>query len=326
MSCVQPRYFPWIRNHRNEVVPCSCGVCLSCKVDRISVWSLRLQIEYIKKCSAFVTLTYDDNHLPLNTDSYIDSGLSFSPSDCHPVLVRSHLSSYIDRLRHMIKYYKLDNDFCSPDFSYFACGEYGDNNTERCHFHVLFFGLDYEYCKKMFQKYWSFGHVKVLPVLRGGIRYVLKYLEKKVNGELADSLYFDNGLTPPFVSMSKGIGTELYFSQRDYISTLGVMKINNRFIPCPSYYKNKLLNFCDSTIDEIDKRDIMRMKDIRTDMSKLGFTSFVSYVRWKSKNRELELLARSHNYCQPATDFTKRVPSLSHYEILKLVDSALSWD
>ena len=63
MSCCNPLYLPTVTNLYGRMIPVPCRHCLSCRVDTITSWVYRIQSEYIKKPSAFVTLTYDDNHL-----------------------------------------------------------------------------------------------------------------------------------------------------------------------------------------------------------------------------------------------------------------------
>lgn len=111
-----------------------------------------------------------------------------------------------------------DNLLSAHNFKYLAVGEYGGDGQifDRPHIHLLFFGLDFAVCKKIIAKSWQGkGIVKVLPILNGGIQYVLKYLDKQLFGDLAVKKYDQNGLQRPFQVHSLGLGNNLYKSQKN---------------------------------------------------------------------------------------------------------------
>lgn len=94
------------------IVP--CGRCAACRVRRTAEWAVRLYHElHYWDHACFVTLTYDDDHLPVDLSVHKDE------------LVR-----YVRRLR-----YRLGRRI-----KYFACGEYG-MQFDRPHYHLLVFGL-----------------------------------------------------------------------------------------------------------------------------------------------------------------------------------------
>ena len=75
-----------------------CGKCEGCRADKAMSWAIRsYQEASLRDRNSFITLTYDDDHLP--TDGK---------------LVKEHLKSFLDELRKHDKSIK-----------YYACGEYG---------------------------------------------------------------------------------------------------------------------------------------------------------------------------------------------------------
>lgn len=122
--------------------------------------------------SAFITLTYDDDHLE-------------SPSLC-----RNDLKVFIDGVR---------REFGSC--RYFAVGEYG-SKTLRPHYHVVVFdtpgGPSYA---KVFEKLWTKGFIQVGPAEGAVFNYVSGYVTKKLDS--AHHLAIEErGLVPEFFSAS----------------------------------------------------------------------------------------------------------------------------
>ncbi len=74
-----------------------------------------------------MTLTYDDEHLPIN--DYVDSDGVIHGK---PTLRKRDVQLFLKRLR---KNYKYDNHI-----KYFCCGEYG-GKTFRPHYHLIIFGF-----------------------------------------------------------------------------------------------------------------------------------------------------------------------------------------
>ena len=92
-----------------------CGSCISCRIAKRREWSLRLLHELSYHDDAvFLTLTYDDAHVPPNMS-----------------LRKRDLQLFMKRLR--IKLDRLGIEHC---IKYFACGEYG-TRTKRPHYHLL---------------------------------------------------------------------------------------------------------------------------------------------------------------------------------------------
>lgn len=111
MQCTKPVFLA------REGLNVPCGKCMACRIARSREWTTRLihELSYWDKAS-FVTLTYDNEHLPS------DNSLS----------VR-HWQLFMKRLRKQVEPLKI---------KYFASGEYGDK-FGRPHYHAIIFGLDF---------------------------------------------------------------------------------------------------------------------------------------------------------------------------------------
>ena len=103
-----------------------CGRCNGCRISKSKEWAIRCVHEAIyqneqKDCSdnnEFITLTYNDKHLP------VDHGLD-----------HRHFQKFIRSLRKKSK----------QKIRYYMCGEYGKATEEngyiaRPHYHAILFG------------------------------------------------------------------------------------------------------------------------------------------------------------------------------------------
>jgi len=212
-----------------------CGQCMGCRLERSRQWAMRCMHEaslYAESC--FVTLTYDDDHLP------DDGGV-------HP----HHFVNLVKRLRHF------------HEFRYFHCGEYGDE-SKRPHYHALFFGwcpddlIHYSngpsgeklYISPYLERMWKFGFVTVGDVTFASAAYVARYATKKITGPKAIDHYLScNSITgeihqirPEYVTMSRrpGIGKGWYdkFGAETYRDDSVI--VNEREVQPPKFYDRLL--------------------------------------------------------------------------------------
>lgn len=181
-------------------LPFPCGQCLPCRINKRRVWTLRLMLEsYYHEKASFVTLTYDDSHLPLSPDN----GL--------PVLQKRDCQLWLKRLRKF---------FTGREIRYYLAGEYG-TKTHRPHYHAILFGISPEELDSEFVIYggksggtkgiekrnttlsrtWCKGLVHVGEVTRESVQYCAGYVTKKFVKK-------DSGYEPEFSLMSRrpGIG------------------------------------------------------------------------------------------------------------------------
>lgn len=150
-----------------------CGDCLGCRQAHATTWGHRATHEASEwENNSFVTLTYDDDHLP--DDGYLDG---------------SHLTRFIKRLR---KRSRSNRDRIHSDprstLRYFACGEYGDEN-QRPHYHLLLFNAGFadghrvakeQYASEILYELWPFGKHTFAPAEPGAAgNYIAKYQLKQ---------------------------------------------------------------------------------------------------------------------------------------------------
>lgn len=105
-------------SHR-EYIDVPCGKCAECRSKYIESLYQRAYVESLTSYVYFITLTYDNNHIPCIT---LPSGKKVFYADY------SHISSMFDRFR---------KNF-AREYRYLCVNEYGDTNN-RPHFHILLF-------------------------------------------------------------------------------------------------------------------------------------------------------------------------------------------
>lgn len=209
-------------------VPFPCGQCLPCRINKRRVWTHRMILEAsLWSDNAFVTLTYDEEHLP-------EGG----------ILVKKHLQDYMKRLRRKLEPLKI---------RYYACGEYG-TLTHRPHYHIIIFGYP---PSNIYAKVWDFGHVEVGEVTPDSIQYVAGYVAKKIAYKFRD-------LVPEFALMSRrpGIGYQALedvarlMEDPNFRSYLGLqgdvpagLMHGRKFYPFGRFLKEKLRALCSLTFD-----------------------------------------------------------------------------
>lgn len=255
---------------------CKCDSCLGCRIDSMLLWQSRCQSEFIKYRSAFVTLTYDDNHLHFRDNAFL------------PSLNKLEIHKYIDNIRHKVKKMSFLPTGCIKDFSFFGCGEYGDSFS-RPHAHFLFFGLDFIEMKNLFLSTWKNGSIKSLPILQGGIRYVVDYMTKNYTGDLAECEFDDTNRERPFIMTSKGLGFDFLYAHRDEISNTGVVKIGSRSVQVPIYYKNLFQKYDEFSIANRERQKIDSYKKTLLKMKTLGFKNYDDFMTYQRKASELKL-------------------------------------
>lgn len=157
-----------------------CGRCIGCRLERSRQWGLRCVHEAsLHPENAFVTLTYDDEHLPADRSLVYKGPLGFQ--------------RFLKRTR---------KHFSPRTVRFFMGGEYGEL-LARPHFHACLFGIDFAdkqpwskspsgaqlYRSATLEKLWPFGFSSVGEVNFETACYVARYSMKKVTGDLADKHY-----------------------------------------------------------------------------------------------------------------------------------------
>lgn len=191
-----------------DTVQLPCGKCTGCIIDRSHEWSIRIYQEAsLYDRNSFVTLTYDDSHLP--DDSRLD--------------IR-HLQLFWKRLRHL------------GPVRYYACGEYG-SETRRPHYHAIVFGQDFRshdtlpvgeglYATPFLTDTWGMGHVTVADVTMATCCYVAGYVNKKLG--------VDDGFQ--LMSRRPGIGSRWLRENIENVARLRSVVIEGKEHPVPRRY------------------------------------------------------------------------------------------
>lgn len=139
MNCISPIF---VRSQQ-QLVP--CGKCAFCIKKAINAWAIRLnhELEY-SSAAHFLTLTYDENHLPADGQ-----------------LCKRDVQLFLKRLRKE-----------NAGIRYFLIGEYGTEKA-RPHYHAIIFNLEDQ---SLVTKHWQLGYVSGSPVKGGCINYMLNYM------------------------------------------------------------------------------------------------------------------------------------------------------
>lgn len=204
----------------DRILQIPCGQCIGCRLEYSRQWANRCMLELTYHDSAyFVTLTYDDAHVPKSWSHDPDTGEALSP-------VMTLRSRDLQLFMKMVR-----RHFPSDNIRFFGCGEYG-TQTLRPHYHVIIFGLhlsdlilykrsvlDYNYFNsEALSRCWidgqtgeSRGYVVAGSVSWDTCAYVARYVLKKQKGA-TKSVYEELGIEPEFSRMSRkpGIGRQFY--------------------------------------------------------------------------------------------------------------------
>lgn len=237
----------------SDYIPIPCGKCIGCRLDYSRMWADRCVLEAKEwESNAFVTLTYDPEHLP-KPEVVVDvnTGETFE----WPSLVPDDLTKFMKDLR---MYYKHHYNF--DNIRFYACGEYGDEGG-RPHYHLILFNLpipdkvywftnhEHEkiYISESLSKIWKKGIVSIGEVSWNSAAYVARYVVKKQKGNTAGLVELPGnklvkGIHPEFVRMSRKPGIawkyydehkhEFYETDEIVISVRG----KARTIKPPRYY------------------------------------------------------------------------------------------
>lgn len=281
--------FSRIEGARCVSVP--CGKCLPCRVNNACSWAIRSYHEMIYSggIGVFLTLTYDDNHLPKGSE-----------------LVKKHLQNFNKRLRINLK---RDN---IPSFrSFFACGEYGTKKG-RPHYHELLFGYvpddlvfyktSYSgqplYISDKLNRIWGNGFVFVGLIGDGAAGYVARYQKKsKADTSHTQAPFFLSSRNIPLSNGERGaLGSQWLLDhyndiRHGYIHHWSKPGIKLRI---PEYYydlldrwypdtyqmvKDSRLNFCQGLNDDLIFFRRQGCFDVCHSDPRVSYPDYMSQVR-----------------------------------------------
>lgn len=249
-----------------------CGRCIGCRLENSRQWAVRCVHESkLSPYNCFLTLTYNDEHLPANG-----------------TLVKSDVQNFIKRLR---KKYPLKK------ISYLYCGEYGED-LSRPHYHICLFGMDFYHDRKYYKsnslgnklynsetldKLWSkslkegdrptkIGHAVIGELTFQSAAYVARYVTKKVIGEDKSAHYGEKVdiitgeisyiREPEFAEASRrpALGRRWFEKNYKEVYPNDFVVINKVPQKPPKYYDNLLEN--------VDKELYFKVKSVRTNNMK----------------------------------------------------------
>lgn len=207
--------------HIRDFIEIPCGKCIGCLLKRSREWADRCMLEAsYHDHNSFITLTYDNDHLPDKRPLTDDDGVVIGDSPYFSLCKRD-FQLFMKRLREDISPLKI---------RFFACGEYG-SKTLRPHYHAIIFGYDFPdkvplkknfrgenyFVSEILDRAWSdrdgvkIGHTLVTNISWDTCAYVARYCLKKRNNDMSQ-FYFDYNVEPEFTLMSRkpGIGRNYY--------------------------------------------------------------------------------------------------------------------
>lgn len=235
-----PLVFNRNQAQQDDPLKVPCNKCIGCRLQHAQAWGIRCAHEmrsYDDNC--FITLTYDDEHLPHDESIH-----------------KRHLQTFFKRLRKSLTGKKI---------RYFACGEYGtdqDPNTidslGRPHYHSIIFNHDFPdkelyktvrgnplYTSESLNALWGKGISTVQEANFKTAQYTAGYVVKKIGGEFAEKHYQKldkstgeiTNVHPEFMlcSTRPGIG---YNWAKKYLTDLdkGFITFQGKKVPYPKYY------------------------------------------------------------------------------------------
>lgn len=215
---------------RPVLVP--CGQCIGCRLEKSRQWAIRcLHEASLYERNSFVTLTYNDAHLPE------DGSLSLR-----------HLQLFMKRLRRKH----------GVGIRFYACGEYGDQ-LGRPHYHICLFNFEPPdkkpfkesngqtlYTSEDLDSLWGQGYTLTGDVTFKSAAYVARYIMKKVTGPGANKHYETvdpvtgeiHQRKPEFTTQSKrpGLGKEWLNKFKTDVYPDDFIVVNNKKMRPPRFY------------------------------------------------------------------------------------------
>lgn len=209
-----------------RVVSVPCGHCWECLAERRRQWTHRLYWEnFFSLSSFFLTLTYDEKHVPQE---------GVNKRDCQLFLKR--FRKKLGKLR------------------YFLVSEYGDT-FGRPHYHMLVFfqkKIDMPDMVRATEECWKLGFIKVGFVTIQSIQYCSKYcLKERRDFDLSldpdSGEIVDRNKTFALMSRKPGIGSQLLTIPKwlkDHTAGDGCFKdvVLDKVVNLPRYYRDKIMS------------------------------------------------------------------------------------
>ncbi len=212
-----------------------CGQCIGCRLERSRQWAVRCMHESsLHSDTSFVTLTYDDEHLPRFGSLLMDDWQKFF----------KRLRKRVGKVR------------------FFGCGEYGEQ-FGRPHYHACLFGVDFPdkvlwstrgghdcFRSPLLESIWTYGQSEIGSLTFESAAYVARYCVKKVTGKAAEAHYqcVDpetgemSSRLPEFATMSRrpGIGAGWFHLYADEVYPSDEVIVRGKSSKPPRFYDRLL--------------------------------------------------------------------------------------
>jgi len=282
--CTRPIYIPSAHEVYDTKVP--CGQCYSCISRRRNIWTFRLVNELKDSESGyFVTLTYDDEHVPKTKKWDRFNLMTLDKTDVQKFTkrLRGKIMENEDPDGRWVKKAEISGNY-SPKYRYFACGEYG-NELQRPHYHILMYNLPHDYVEydplhgKKYSDYleeiWGKGRVDIGKIELASCHYVAKYSLKEL---LEDGKDPSDPREEQFAIMSRNPGIGINYANEHIKNYFNRTKHsyatieNNQRQALGRYYKEKI--FDEKLAEEVSRyaREyaIQEERDLRVRISNNG--------------------------------------------------------
>lgn len=254
-----------------------CGQCIGCRLRRAQDWAIRIMHEaHFYKRTSFITLTYDDEHLP--------NGGNLQHRD---------FQLFMKRTREHLTIRNGER----PDLKYFVAGEYGPT-TQRPHYHACIFGYDFRndrkpagksasgnlfYKSEELNKLWQYGTTNsVQDLTPETAAYSARYIVDKLTGDLA----VPNRI-PEYSKCSKGIGQRWFNQyQQDVYRTDSTIQKGKEFPP-PKYYDKLKRRMKEQSFDQTEYERYLRGKNNLQDQTdeRLATREYVKKAQIRNQKR-----------------------------------------
>lgn len=249
-----------------------CGTCICCREEQARQWAIRIAHEAtLHQHNSFVTLTYDENHIP-----------KFGSLDY------KHCTDFLKRLRK-----------AKGSTRYYLVGEYGDESL-RPHYHLCIFGHSFSedriitrtqphllWTSPALTKIWGNGNVTVGALTFETARYTASYVTKKLKskqryvridettGELV-------AVEQPRAFMSDNLGKDWWLQYGHQLEYNDYVIINGKKQKPPKAY--------DRWLGEIKPTAI---QEIKTKREKLAKPSTKAQDRARARNAHARVKSKS---------------------------------
>lgn len=321
MNCTHPRT---VRNpNTRKWMDVPCGHCIACRIAKTKEWTIRLMMENdCWKESCFLTLTYDDDHLPMTPCGH----MTLWPDHMQKFWKNARIKLHRYKMKHDADYrfdyetYQdmkwMDEKFRIPSpplLKYFMAGEYGDGkldskgNSVNCrpHYHAIVFGTQFKekgdwwihhyksngdpvYTSNALIDLWPYGLATVDFVVPERCGYVAGYVQKKLYYNPLDYFKEYGCSVYPFQRQSQGLGLNYYNDHQYDMWTLKNFRprLKGRSYCMPRYFVKH---------DEVLRKQLLckAKKIVHEELEKkFSFSSGSDYYE-SLRVREHELKSRS---------------------------------